>query len=108
MKIYRFVGTSGQLGDIGLDRIGQRVELAAFPFRSDGQPAVALVSDKDFESAGFTEAELEQYGHHATRGMAKPEFMAKLQKLWPLVGAGEKPPVSEPPVTEEVKKKGAK
>lgn len=83
---YRFVGTSLQIGDVLLERVGQVYESEETP-----DPRWPLVTNAHFEAAGFDAEHLQKFAHHRARALAPQEFIAKLQGLWKLVGVADAP-----------------
>lgn len=84
MKPYRFVGTTLEIGDTRLTRLGDKIML-------DDDMGAPLLTEEAFASVGFTPEELKTFATPGQRVEMPSDFAAKLSKAWALVGKKSAP-----------------
>ncbi|MCC6591606.1 MAG: hypothetical protein IT168_33275 [Bryobacterales bacterium] len=89
MRKFRFVGTTAEIGDRRLTRLGEEVVLSAEDARQALDGGVALLPEAMFNSVGFTEQELSIYAWPGQRIDTPEAFEAKLRKAHALIGKEE-------------------
>jgi len=89
MQKFRFVGTSAEIGDRKLTRLGEEIALSSDDAKNAIEGGAALLPEDSFAQVGFTEQEISLYACPGQRIDAPEAFMAKLRSAWALVGAPE-------------------
>jgi hypothetical protein len=92
MQKFKFVGSECVIGDRKLSKLGEEIMLSEQQIKDVIAPkGAALITEKAFESCGFTEQEISIYAYQGQRITAPEVFMAKLRKAWQLVGVPDVP-----------------
>jgi len=78
MKTFAFVGTFSNVGPLGLDRVGQKVQFTDQQYCDLIRANVALIPLSDFEAVGFTPEELAAYGPGGKQSLCPQSFREKL------------------------------
>jgi hypothetical protein len=87
--VYRFVGSSVDLGGRMVERFGEKVELDE-AFVRELADRNCFLPDADFAACGFTPTELEANYSTQLHVGAKTEFIAKRDKAWAALAAYRK------------------
>lgn len=80
---YRFLGSYAEIGNVRMERFGERIEMP----QAEAEAAVrdrdaALLPDADFQKLGITDAELLQHYAVGLHSLAPAEFVAKRDAAW--------------------------
>jgi hypothetical protein len=80
---YRFLGTYAEIGNLRMERFGERVEMP----QAEAEAAVrdrdaALLPDAAFQKLGITDAELLQHYAVGLHSLAPAEFIKKRDSAW--------------------------
>lgn len=90
MPNFRFVGTTLDIGDRRLTRLGEKITL-------DSDMGAPLITEEAFQSVGFTEDELKAYATPGQRAEMPSEFASKLSKAWGMIGKAPQKPLPGKP-----------
>lgn len=80
---YRFLGTYAEIGNLRMERFGERVEMP----KAEAEAAVrdrdaALIPDDAFAKLGITDAELLQHYTVGLHSLAPADFIKKRDAAW--------------------------
>lgn len=74
---YVYVGARTEIGGVVLDKIGQLISLTPESY-SGMCHKVALLTEDEFKSIGFTDVELSKFGKMGRRAVSPESFRAKV------------------------------